>query len=940
MTVTTASRRHRELAAFGLAVVLALACLFDRTWRFGEVFSPADALFTAYPWAYDTSRPQPVNITRTDEAFYHQPLMATHFDRLRAGDFPDFDPLVLSGTPAFFQGLNTGQAFNPLSLPFYLFDAATAVTLYAPLRLLLAALGMWCYLRHRGTSALASATGGLAFGFNGAFLVWLSAPMPTVALWLPWILLAIDRTVERPSPREAALLAVALGLMFLGAYLPTTLVVMATSVVYACLRWLAASKPPGARATALGSSIALAAGAIAGTLLAAVGLLPMLATLRDSAAAERSVTSFTLPWQNLATFALPDFWGTPLSQNWWFKGEGNYPEFVTYLGVTVLALAGAGLVHTWRRRDAPTLALAIVALGGGLAMYGVPPATWLGWLPGFGQMNPYRWNAAIACATAVLAAIGVDVLRGTYHDDPPSRASLPLAATIAVPMLLGAVAALVTWTQLGDIRTLGLQAFERAQLIRFALVAGATIVLATCTWLARRHRAWSRVALLPLVALVAGDLLYFAYGFNPTIARQHYYPATAGIRRIQDLAAGGRIAPIASAGHLIDGHVWSVFGIDAITGYDFFGDPTYQRFIDRASGLVTRPTRWGYVGLDDPRAADARLLGLLGTTLIVTPPLAAAAAGSGYDTVGELTDGRQVAQEFTVDDDGLRAVDVLTATYARRNEGTIRLTLADAVLETVASTRVIEAADLPDNAWVRLECPPQPRGSGRWRLTIAATGARPGRAATLRTTAGPAADSGSLTIDDAPVERSIWFRAFADSPERVPGAPLLWSGDLNIYRNPSAMPRAWFVSAVEVLPEAAHIDRIAPTAFDLTTHAVLTRNLPTPPSATARVLVIDASHPDRRHIRVHAPQGGVLVVSERYFEGWTAEVDGHHADVVRANAVLLAVPVPPNTSIVTLSFQSPTRRPALLFTSLALAGIALALLRGGRTRRIRDTLAR
>jgi hypothetical protein len=908
-----------------------LLVLFDRTWRHGEVFSPADALFTAYPWAYDTTRPLPSNLTRTDEAYYHQPLASTHFDRLRAGDFPDWDPLVLSGTPAFFQGLNTGQAFNPLSLPFYLFDAATAATLYAPLRLALAALGMWLYLRYRGFSPIASAAGGLAFGLNGAFIVWLSAPMPTVALWLPWILLAIERVIAGHSARDAAMLAALLGVMFLGAYLPTTIVVLATAVAYAFARVMVSSRLPGARAATFGSGVALTAGTAGGVLLAAVGLLPMIATLRNSPAASRSVAASTLPWQNVATFALPDFWGSPLAHNWWFQGAGNYPEFVSYLGVTVLALAAAGLASALRRRDEASVALAGVAGVGLLAMYGVAPATWLGWLPGFRQMNPYRWNVAVACATAVLAAGGVDALRGAWHGDARGwRAWVPLSALALLLAVLSALAALVTWLRLDDIRQLGLQAFERAQLLRFGALAGATTVLATVTFAARRHAAVSRSAAVLLVGLVAGDLLHFAYGFNPTLPRERYYPSTTGIQQIRDLAAGGRIAPIASPGQLIDGHAWSMFGIEAVTGFDFFGDPTYQRFLDRASRLVARPARWDYVGLEDPRAADTRLLGLLGTTLVVTPPLATAAAGVGYDTLGELTDGREVVQEFTVDDEGLRAVDVLTATYARRNAGTLTLTLADAVHETVAATRVVAAADLPDNGWLRIECPPQPRGSGRWRLTIAARGAARGQAPTLWTTAGAATDSWSLTVDGTPMEQSLWYRAFANSPDRVPGAPLLWSGDLNIYRNPSAMPRAWFASAVEVLPEAAHLDRIAPSTFDLATHAVVTRALSTAPSTSARVLVIDASQADRRHIRVEAPQGGVMVVSERFFEGWTAEADGRSLDLVRADAVLMAVGVPPGTTTITLSFRSPARQPALVISLTALVGIALAGLGGGR----------
>jgi hypothetical protein len=977
------------LPLFVLVMALCLGGLFDRTWRHGEIFSPADAIFTAYPWAYDTSRPVPSNLSRTDEAYYHQPLMATHWARLRQGDFPEWDPTALSGTPAFFQGLNTGQAFNPISLPFYGFSAEVAVTLYAPMRLLVAALGMWVFLRHRGSSRTAAAAGALSFGLNGAFIVWLSAPMPTVASWLPWILLAIERTLERGAPRDAALLAFTVGGMLLGAYLPTSLVVLATCVTYAAVgvvaadrgvdpiaspcgavetpfapgagraaRAVAAAGATGAAAPAGGSGrpgartpttawrrgAALASGVLAGLTLASAGLLPMLATLRESPAAGRSVSASTLPWHNLVTLALPDFWGTPLAHNWWYAGTGNYPEFVTYLGVATLVLTGAGLVTALAARDRAALTLGVAGLLGAFAMYGVPPATWLGAVPGFRQMNPYRWNVVVACATAVLAASGLDGLRGRARTPTGRavRAWWPLAGAVTAAAALGAVGALVVWLHLDDIRRLALQAFERRQVARFVILAVLAVATsALVVWARERTRGSrtppagvagtpaGRVASCTLVALVAVDLVHFGYGFNPTLPPSRYYPWTPGLERVRALAEGGRVAPVAPPAQFVHGHVWSMFGLEVVTGFDFFGDAAYQQLIDRAGGSAPRPARWDYLGLE---RADTRLLGLLNVTTVVTPPECAATVGAGYATLGELTDGRRVSQEFEAEVDGLRAVDVLTAAYGRVNLGTITLTLRAPDGSPVA-TRTLPAADVPENAWLRLEFPPQPRRSGRWRLEVDARGAPPGRGATLWATGAPVTSGFALTIDGARDSRAIWYRAFAADRSRIPGATLLWSGDLNLYRNDAALPRAWFVSGVAVRPAAQHLDELAEPSFDLRARALLAAPLPIAATATARVLSIDTSLADERRIEVHAPEGGVLLVSERFASGWAAEVDRHPASLVRADAVLLAVGVPPGARSVRLVFHPPSLAPGIALSLLALAGIALAVLWGGRAPR-------
>jgi hypothetical protein len=77
-----------------------------------------------------------------------------------------------------------------------------------------------------------------------------------------------------------------------------------------------------------------------------------------------------------------------------------------------------------------------------------------------------------------------------------------------------------------------------------------------------------------------------------------------------------------------------------------------------------------------------------------------------------------------------------------------------------------------------------------------------------------------------------------------------------------------------------------------------------------------------------APAGSALVVSENYFPGWTATVDGKPAPAYRAMYSLIGVPLPTGARTVELTFRSASYETGKLITLVALA-LAVVLLAGG-----------
>ncbi len=937
--MTRPSTSRASALVFLLVISTSLAWVFQRSLVHGEIFSPADLLFSYYPWAYDGPRIVPSNPTRSDEVVYHQPLMTTHFSRIRRGDLPEWDPSTLSGAPAFFQGLNTGMIFSPLSVPFYLLPPHLAVTVYAPLRLLCAGVFMWIFLRSIGMGALAGLGGSLAFSLSAPLVIWLSAPMPTVALFLPLALLFGERVARHGRVADAAALGLVLGLQFTGAYLPTSLVVLVMTGAYAAW-WLASA--PGWRPTAL----VIGAFAVSVAIGAAV-LVPTLGNLLTSPAGSRSMADVHLPVTNLATFVMPDFFGNPTTHNWWYPGEGNYPEFVSYLGVTTLVLAGAAAGH---RPGRQRWRLGFFALAAGfvlLSMYGIPPATWIAALPGFRQMNPVRWNSALAAATAVLAAGGIQALVAPVSKEEPStRPWWSAAGAVGIVLLLGAIAAAALAQYLPDIRSRNLQQHEKAQLVRFGLLATAAAApFVLRAWTERRlTRRWLGVAGVGLVLLVAADLVSALGTFNPTVARDRYHPDTPGLRYLQRHASGARIAPIGDPLDLISGHVWSVYGIASVTGFDFHGDPRYQDFLARASGTSAQPAVWDHIGIPDPRTVDLKLLGLLGARYLVASPVASATRGGGFETVGELTTGRVLRQTFTCPENGLRRVDLLTATFGRQNAGRLAIRVEDLSTRVSLVSDEVDAAGVPNNDWLTIPLPIQRRSKGRrYVVEIRSLEGDADRSPTLWTSRLDAYPEGALELDGVTTDRDLHFRAFASAPDRWPDATLVFARDLNIYRNELARPRAWFVSQVEAQPIETHLDRLTSPEFATDRRALVDVGGPDtrsdsdePEGDLGSVLTVDVSQPDERRLTVDAPRGGFLVISERYHAGWRAEVDGREVPLRRANGVLMGVTVPPGARTVTLGFRQPWLRPAVAVSALSLAATGLVLV---MARRRRPTIA-
>lgn len=141
------------------------------------------------------------------------------------------------------------------------------------------------------------------------------------------------------------------------------------------------------------------------------------------------------------------------------------------------------------------------------------------------------------------------------------------------------------------------------------------------------------------------------------------------------------------------------------------------------------------------------------------------------------------------------------------------------------------------------------------------------------------------------------------------------------YRRLPGARRAWLVPRAIAAGDPAEALRIlAAPDFDPERQVVLEapREISRRQGGEGAAEVLVSSDPNRVVVEVQAPAGGWLLLSDTWFPGWSASVDGAPADAYPADAAFRAVWVPPGSSSVIWDYQPASFRSGLVVTAAAL----------------------
>jgi hypothetical protein len=162
----------------------------------------------------------------------------------------------------------------------------------------------------------------------------------------------------------------------------------------------------------------------------------------------------------------------------------------------------------------------------------------------------------------------------------------------------------------------------------------------------------------------------------------------------------------------------------------------------------------------------------------------------------------------------------------------------------------------------------------------------------------------------------------------------------SLYRNERVVPRAFVVDRYRVATGNAARRLLRDGGIDYRREVLLEaepaagdRPEAAPASATPGDARILRYRDERVDIETAAPGRRLLVLTDAWFPGWTATIDGREAPILRANYAFRAVSVPAGRHVVAFEYRPASVRTGAWISAVALAVTAVLALSGLRRRR-------
>jgi len=543
---------------FALVIVCFLTFLFFiPKLLVGKVPIPADDLLGLYhPWrdqSYEGYSPGkfPVkNPLITDpvlQTYSWRNLVVENIKKLK---LPLWNPYSFSGQP-----LLANIQSSPLALSNFLFlilPFKIAWSLQIILPPLLTALFMFLFLRSLQLSTIASMFAAVVLPFTGFFMVWMTwGTVITTAMWLPLILLAVNKLFTKQSPLWFIVLVIAASQTVLSGHWQTAFYVFVATSLYLIFQFFQSKK--------IKALVVIICALVLGVLISAIGFLPALEFVKLSA---REIdqgyfpgrTDWFLPIQNLAQIIAPDFFGNPTTYNYW--GIWNYAEFVAFIGIVPLTFSIFAFLSK-EKNAIFFLFLAIFSLG--LAISNpISKIPYVFNFPLISSMQPSRIIYLFVFALTVCAAFGIDSFLKKWQKGKVLLSIL----LILVPLILLFSFSLLFKDSFPKVANLQASRIALRNLIFPLMTLGALMFVI----LLYRLRLPKVVLVIFIFALTLTELFRFGYKFTPFSKLSWIFPQTQITKYLSSQQKPFRI--MTTDRRIFNGNTPSAYQIEAVHGYD------------------------------------------------------------------------------------------------------------------------------------------------------------------------------------------------------------------------------------------------------------------------------------------------------------------------------------------------------------------------------------
>ncbi len=598
--------KHWLLAAFCfklLGLVILFSCLFQ-----GKIWLPTGLLHHVMPDVPGATLPWNVLAWDGLAQFGTWRLWAGQW--MSHGVVPLWNPHQFGGYPLYAN--SQAALFYPFNLAFPIMGAgAFAVT--SLMHMVIAGLGVWALVcsaaRCRWSAGIVA---GSVFILSQWYISWQFLPtLPQSASWLPWMLYAVWKLCDKPTPGAVALLGVSGAMCILAGHLQIVFYGLVGCVLMALwhLDWSDLRR--------VGASIAALIGAgLLAFSLASPQLIPALRlgsqSSRNSVATEQGYQAYVrggVPSDMWGMLASPMLYGDPNTNSSTQPRTSSYvgalpsPEVASFVGVCALFLGFVSLIL--RKQPGRGAMFSIIALALLLASGSIVNKLFYFGIPGFASSgSPGRALVLWALGLAVLAGYGFDELWRT------ERKSTWLTIGLALFTTAGAV--LCGGSSILSITTLSVAQMWPYMMSMMSTSILLVLLLALCSSLP----VISRSLAIPLCCLIViGELLYSSATINQSGSREQLFPVNSVVKQLRQITNKGERIYVeqgswslsTSPRAILPPNLATIYGLYDLQGYDSLTPATAKRVLDRINRRDSAPPQNGNMQLGWPGADKERL---------------------------------------------------------------------------------------------------------------------------------------------------------------------------------------------------------------------------------------------------------------------------------------------------------------------------------------------
>lgn len=597
-----------KLLSFQLIIVLVLVfSFFLPNLLSGKIPMPADTILGLYHPFRDISvdgfspgKFPAKNPLITDPVLQIYSWKNLVINEIEEGSIPLWNPYSFAGQPLLANVQSSPLAFANILLLILPFNIAWGVLVI--LQALLTSVFMYLFLREINLSRVASSFGAFILPFTGFYMVWLTwGTIVATAMWLPLLLLAVEKLFKKVSPLWFLLLSLTSSQVIFSGHLQTALYVFLSLMIFIIFRLIVFKKT-------FAFVVSLLA-VILGLLTSAIQIFPTLEFINHSArnidqlyTADR--LDWFIPFQNLIQLVAPDFFGNPATYNYW--GVWNYAEFVTFIGIIPLAL----VVFSLSSKNSHKRFFLILLLTGLVLSLSNPVSKipYIFHLPFISSLQPSRIIFLIVFALTVLASLGLDQFLQIKSKNKV------LLLGIILFLILSTIAAITFFNK-------GLFPYVNNLDPRYIALRNLAIPLIFAAFfiaisLSKFVNAPRFLIIGVIFSLTLVELFRFGHKFTPFSKLSWIFPQTETTKFLAGQTEPFRIMAVDR--RVMHPNISGIYHIESVDGYDPLYSKDYAQYISVSESQDPGTKLASFNRIITPQRFSSNLINLLGVRFILS----------------------------------------------------------------------------------------------------------------------------------------------------------------------------------------------------------------------------------------------------------------------------------------------------------------------------------